>query len=96
MKLRKTKIPTKTRTEIEQEIEDVLSGKDKSKRGKMLRRASKGLMFTMSKEQIKDLFVKEYIKKYGELSSGKITIEELKEQSLKDSKKARTTGTKAQ
>jgi len=93
MKEMKVKIKPKSREEIEKEIDDILAGKDKSPRGIMLRNASKALKFHKTNKEIRDLFVEEYVKKYGELSSGKKSVEQLKEESLADIKKAKTTGT---
>lgn len=82
--MKQNKIKKKTRKEIEQDIENVLNGKDKSQRGKMLRMASKPLLITQTKEEVKKMFVDEYVKKYGLLEKGKISVKELKKQSLKE------------
>jgi len=89
MKLGKQKkIEPKTRAEITQEIEDIFAKKINTKRAKMLRKASTALRSLKSQEEIKELFVEEYVKKYGELSSGKTTVEELKKSSVQDAKQA--------
>ena len=92
MKVKKEKIEPKTREEIEKEIDDVLSGKDKTQRGNMLRKSVLVLKAFKTKEQIRQLLIDEYVKKYGEISSGKKSIKQLKKESLEDIEKAKTTG----
>jgi len=75
------KIPSKSRKEIELEINNIYDGKDHTPRGLMLKRAMIPLKMTMSRQEIIDLFVGEYVKKYGELSSGKKSLENLKKES---------------
>ena len=86
--MKKMVIPKKTDKQIEEEIEGVLNGKDKSYRGIMLRNAAKALSVHKSKEEIKKMFIEEYKKKYGLLQTGKISLDELKEGAVKDAKKA--------
>lgn len=91
MKLGKEKkIPFKTDKEIEIEITEILEGKGKHKHGRKLRKAAKVLSVLKTPEEIKQLFIDEYKKKYGALQSGKISLEELKNQSVKDAEKAKT------
>jgi len=75
------KIPDKTREEIEKEIKNIYDGKNHTPRGLMLKRAMIPLKLTMSEKEIINLFVKEYVKKYGELSSGKKSLEDIKKES---------------
>lgn len=86
--MKKMVIPKKTDKQIEEEIEGVLNGKDKSYRGIMLRNAAKALSVHKSKEEIKKMFIEEYKKKYGLLQTGKISLDELKAGAVKDAKKA--------
>ena len=92
MKVKKEKIKPKTRKEIEEEIDSIITGKDRSQRGKMLNKAYKTLCVIKPAEQVRQEFIEQYVKKYGEISSGKKTIEELKQESMDDIKKAKTTG----
>jgi len=78
------KLPEKTREEIEKDIDNAINGNDHSQRGKMLRRTTLGLMAIYPKEKIRQMFIDEYIKKYGELKTGKITFKKLKKQSEKE------------
>ena len=80
MKLLKQKFPTKTREQVEKEMDDVFSGKDKSGRAKMLKKAAFAMKAFKTKEEIKQVFVEEYIKKYGELSSGKTSLNKIKKE----------------
>jgi len=89
MKVKKEKIKPKTRKEIEEEIDSIITGKDRSQRGKMLNKAYKTLCVIKPAEQVRQEFIDEYVKKYGEISSGKKTIEELKQESMDDIKKAK-------
>ena len=95
MKANKVIIPKKTREQITLEMENVFNGKDKSQRGTMLRSAIKVLMLTKPKEEIKKEFIEEYIKKYGELQTGKISLDKLRKDSEKDLKALKQLGTKA-
>ena len=81
--LKKTKVPEKTREEIEKDIDNAISGNDKTQRGLMLRRSALGLMAFYPKEKIRQMFIDEYIKKYGELKTGKTTLNKLKKDSEK-------------
>jgi len=92
MKVKKEKIKPKTRKEIEEEIDSIITGKDRSQRGKMLNKAYKTLCVIKPAKQVRQKFIKQYVQKYGEISSGKKTIEELKQESMDDIKKAKTTG----
>ena len=92
MKVKKEKIKPKTRKEIETEIDSIITGKDRSQRGKMLNKAYKTLCVIKPAKQVRQEFIDEYVKKYGEISSGKKSIAQLKEESLADMKKAKTTG----
>ena len=89
MKVKKEKIKPKTRKEIEEEIDSIITGKDRSQRGKMLNKAYKTLCAIKPAKQVRQKFINEYVKKYGEISSGKKTIEELKQESMDDIKKAK-------
>ena len=80
MKVKQPKIIPKTRKEIELEITEILENKGKHKHGNKLRQAAKVLSLYKTKEEIKSLFIEEYVKKYGELSSGKTTIKKMQEQ----------------
>jgi len=80
MKLKQPKIIPKTREEIEIEITEILENKGNHKHGTKLRQASKILSMYKTKEEIKQLFIEEYVKKYGELSSGKTTIKKMQEE----------------
>ena len=82
-------IPKKSDKQIEEEIDSILTGKDHSNRGKMLRTAAKTLRVLHSEEDIKKMFIKEYKKKYGELQSGKKTLEQIKQEAIEDSRKAK-------
>jgi len=75
------KIPNKTKKEIVQEINNIYDGKDHTPRGVMLKRAMLPLKMTMSRQAIVGMFVAEYVKKYGELKSGKKSLEDLKKES---------------
>lgn len=86
--MKKMVVPKKTDKQIEQEMEDVLNGKDKSYRGRMLRNAAKALSLHKSKEEIKKMFIQEYKKKYGDLQKGKTTLEQVKQEAVKNAKKA--------
>ena len=90
--MKKEKIPKKSLKEIESEIDNIIKGKDKSTRGKMLRKAYITLCAIKDPKQVRQEFIDEYVKKYGEISSGKKSIAQLKEESLADIKKAKTTG----
>ena len=89
MKTNKIVYPKKTMKEIQQEMKDIIKGKDKSQRGIMLRRASKALSITMTEEQVINFLSKEYAKKYGELQTGKTDIKKLKQDSLKQIEQAK-------
>ena len=89
MKVKKEKIKPKTRKEIEEEIDSIITGKDRSQRGKMLNKAYKTLCVIKPAKQVRQKFIKQYVQKYGEISSGKKTIEELKQESMDDIKKAK-------
>lgn len=89
MKTNKIVYPKKTMKEIQQEMKDIIKGKDKSQRGIMLRRASKALSITMTEEQVIDFLSKEYAKKYGELQTGKTDIKKLKQDSIKQIEQAK-------
>ena len=82
------KIEPKTREQITQEIENVLNKKDNSPRAKMLRKAAFALKALKTQDEIKAMFIEEYIKKYGELQTGKVSLKELKEQSTKSAQEA--------
>lgn len=86
--MKEIKIQPKSREQIETEIGNILAGKDHSQRGMMLRNAARALSAFNTKEEIKEMFVKEYIKKYGQLERGEKTIEQIKQQAIKDSKDA--------
>ena len=92
IEMKETKIKPKTRKQIETEIDSIITGKDRSQRGKMLNKAYKTLCVIKPAKQVRQEFIDEYVKKYGEISSGKKTIEELKQESMDDIKKAKTTG----
>ena len=83
-------IPHKTDKQIEEEITNILNGKDRSQRGAMLRKASNALTLFkgMSKEQVKAMFIAEYKKKYGDLQTGKKTLDQIKSESVADAKAA--------
>lgn len=87
MKLFKQKIPTKTREQIEKEIDYSLSNKDQSQRGKMLKKARFALLALYPKEKIREMFIDEYIKKYGELKTGKTSLEQIHKESITNAKK---------
>lgn len=89
MKTNKIVYPKKTMKEIQQEMKDIIKGKDKSQRGIMLRRASKALSITMTEEQVINFLSKEYAKKYGELQTGKTDIKKLKQDSIKKIEQAK-------
>jgi hypothetical protein len=76
--------------QIEDEIENILSGRDRSQRAAMLRKASNALTLFkgMSKEQVKEMFIAEYKKKYGDLQTGKKTLEQIKSESIAEAKAA--------
>lgn len=86
------KVKFKTDKEIENDIDACLSGRDKSQRGTMLRSAAKALSLMKTKEEIRQLFIDEYKKKYGDLYSGKKSLEQIKQESLEDAKKAKEAG----
>ena len=87
MKLFQKKIPTKTREEIVKEIDDIFAGRDHSERGKLILRTSIPLKALMGEEKVKAMFVEEYIKKYGELKTGKKSVETMKKESEAELKK---------
>jgi hypothetical protein len=87
--MKQIKIQPKSRKQIEDEIDGILAGKDRSQRGTMLRNAANALRVMNTAEEIRQMFIQEYIKKYGELESGKKTIEQIKQEALKDSQKAK-------
>jgi len=91
--LKKQKFPEKTREEIEKDIDNSMSGNDKSQRGTMLRRATLSLMAFYPKEKIREMFIDEYIKKYGELKTGKTSLSKLKKESFKQIKDAKQNAT---
>ena len=80
MKIKEPKIIPKTREEIELEITEILENKGKHKHGAKLRQAAKVLSIYKTREEIRQLFIEEYVKKYGELSSGKTTIKKMQEE----------------
>jgi hypothetical protein len=71
MKQPKIIIPHKTGKQIEDEIDKILAGKDRSVRGRMLFGAAKALLLHKSKEEIRNEFIAEYKKKYGALETAK-------------------------
>jgi hypothetical protein len=88
--MKQPEIPFKTDKQIEDEIENILSGRDRSQRAAMLRKASNALTLFkgMSKEQVKEMFIAEYKKKYGDLQTGKKTLEQIKSESIAEAKAA--------
>jgi hypothetical protein len=84
-------IPFKSREDIEKEVTEILEGKGNHPHAGKLRKAAKVLSAFKTKEEIKELFIEEYVKKYGLLQTGKISLDELKKQSVAEIKK---TGTK--
>ena len=83
-------IPRKTWQECETEIENIMSGKNKSRNTWIIRRfISARKLAGDSEETIKEMLTIEYHKKYGELSSGKTSLEQMKKNSLKDLKSAK-------
>jgi len=87
--MKKEKIPKKSLKEIETEIDNIIIGKDKTTRGRMLHKAYLTLSTIKPAKQVRKEFIDEYVKKYGEISSGKKSIAQLKEESLADMKKAK-------
>ena len=90
MKLKQPKIPYKTDKEIEKEITEILDGKGNHPHGNKLRKASKILSMYKTKEEIKQLFIEEYKKKYKPLQKGKTTLEEIKKESLEAAAKTKS------
>jgi len=86
------KVPKKTKEEITKEITDILKGKGHGQREIMLRTAAKSLRIFNSEEEIINLFVKEYIKKYGQIESGEKTLEQIKQEATKDIASAKRLG----
>ena len=86
------KIPKKSKEEIEKEITDILKGKGHGQREIMLRMASKSLRVFNTQEEVIKLFVDEYIKKYGQLESGEKTLEQIKQEAIKDTATAKRLG----
>ena len=83
-------IPRKTWKECEQEIENIMSGKNKSRNAWIVRRfISARKLAGDPEETIKNMLTIEYHAKYGQLSSGKTSLEQLKKDSLNDLKKAK-------
>ena len=87
MKMKQPKIPFKSDKEIETEITEILEGKGNHPHAGKLRKAAKMLGVFKTKEEIKQMFIEEYKKKYKPLQKGKITLEELKKQSVDSVKK---------
>jgi len=83
-------IPQKTDKQIEEEIDRILTGKDRSPRAIMLRNAARtiGLQPGMTKELVRFNFIQEYKKKYGLLQTGKTTIAKIQKESLEEIEQA--------
>jgi len=90
MKLQKQEeIPFKTDKQIETEIKEILSGTGKHKHGGKLRKAAKVLSAFKTQEEIQELFIAEYKKKYKPLQEGKTTLKDIKKESLEAVKKSK-------
>jgi len=85
MKFLQTK--PKTREEITLEIDNILNKKDKSMRGRMLYKSYQTIMVMnpqATKESIRNEFIEAYIKKYGELVTGKKSLDNIKKEAEND------------
>jgi len=87
--MKNLKIPFKTDKQCEEEIDNIISGKNKSRNAWVVRRFI-ALHKKMGEPEsfIRDALVREYKIKYGQLQKGKISLEELAKQSEAEIKQA--------
>jgi hypothetical protein len=82
--MKNVKFPTKTYAEIYTEISDVMSGKKRTPGAFMIQQFVKARKCLGENEDtIKLALVREYIIKYGELKTGKKTLKQVQDESMK-------------
>jgi hypothetical protein len=91
MKFGKPKFPKKSDEDIEKEMRNIITGKDKSLRGRMLKQGMTAIMIKdgIGTEEVIKLMVAEYKQKYSDLCSGKKTLDDIKKESLRDVEEAK-------
>jgi ParB-like chromosome segregation protein Spo0J len=89
--LKKPKIPFKTDKQCEEEIDNIISGRNKALNARIVRTWIKARLTVEPIETIRSNLIREYKQKYGDLQKGKKTIDEIQKEAVKEIKQA--TGT---